>query len=89
MISMTIRDTFSDMAEALSFRLDLASKRALRKLQAIGMSQSDAIRYALVESAAALANPQRLAAEIAALEADPLDREEMQRVAQLMESLRD
>ena len=66
MISMTIRNTFSDMAEALSFRLDHASKRAL-----------------------ALANPQRLAVEFAALEADPLDREEMQRVAQLMESLRD
>lgn len=86
---MTYRDTMSCVAEAMSVRLDQASMRALHKLQATGLSQSEAIRRALIESAGALSNPRRLAAEIAALEADEEDRAEMLRVAELMESLRE
>ncbi|MHB1090171.1 MAG: ribbon-helix-helix protein, CopG family [Ilumatobacteraceae bacterium] len=76
------------MAEAISVRLDPESARALRKLQATGSSQSEAIRRAIIESAYALRNPQRLAIEIATLEADEEDRAEILRVAALMESLR-
>ncbi|MEK7295111.1 MAG: ribbon-helix-helix protein, CopG family [Actinomycetota bacterium] len=85
---MTYRDTLFYMAEAISVRLDQDSVRALRKLQATGLSQSEAIRRAIIESAHVLRNPQRLTAEIAALEADEGDRDEMLRVAELMESLR-
>lgn len=85
---MTYRDTLFGVAEAISVRLDHESTRALRKLQATGLSQSEAIRRAIIESADAMRKPQRLAAEIAALEADEEDRAEMIRVAELMELLR-
>lgn len=85
---MTYRDTLFCVAEAISVRLDPESARALRKLRATGLSQSEAIRRAILESASALSTPQRLAAEIAALESDADDRAEMLRVAELMESLR-
>ena len=85
---MTYRDTLFCVAEAISVRLDPESMRALRKLQATGLSQSAAIRQAIIESADAMRNPQRLAAEIAALEADEEDRAEMIRVAEIMELLR-
>jgi Arc/MetJ-type ribon-helix-helix transcriptional regulator len=55
----------------------------------MGMSQSDAIRYAIQQSASALHEPKRLAAEMAALEADPIDRAEMLSIAQFMEELRE
>ena len=84
---MTYRDTLVCVAEAISVRLDQDSVRALRKLQATGLSRSEAIRRAILESARALSNPQRLASEIAALEADEEDRAEMIRVAELMELL--
>lgn len=87
-ICMTYRDTLITVAEAISVRLDPDSIRALHKLQATGMSQSEAIRRAIIESANALKNPQRLAIEIAALEADEEDRAEMIRAAELMELLR-
>lgn len=86
---MTYRDTLACVAEAMSVRLDPQSLRALRKLQATGLSQSEAIRRAIIESAAGLSNPRRLAVEIAALEADERDRAEMLRVAELMETLRE
>ncbi len=52
------------------------------------MSRSDAIRSALIASARRLRERSALAAEVAALEADDDDREEMLAVAGLMESLR-
>lgn len=85
---MTYRDTLFCVAEAISVRLDPQSMRALRKLQATGLSQSEAIRRAILETARALSTPQRLAMEIATLEADEHDRAEMLHVAALMESLR-
>jgi len=57
-------------------------------LEAMGMSRSEAIRSALVESAGRLRRRSELAAEVAALEADETDRAEMVAVAGLMESLR-
>jgi hypothetical protein len=76
------------VARAISVRLDDEADRALRALEATGMSQSDAIRSALVDSVRRLQRSRDLAAEVAALEADHDDREEMLAVAALMEQLR-
>lgn len=76
------------MARAVSIRLDPEAERALARLEATGMSRSEAIRRALVESAEKLHRREHIAAEVAALEADETDRQEMLEVASLMESLR-
>ena len=52
------------------------------------MSQSEAIRSALVGAADRLYDMNSLASEARALEADEVDRAEMLAVAELMESLR-
>jgi hypothetical protein len=76
------------MAQAISVRLDDEAEQALRALEAAGMSRSDAIRSSLIAAARRLRARSALAAEVAALEADEGDREEMLVVAGLMESLR-
>jgi len=76
------------MAHAISVRLDDEAEQALRALEAAGMSRSDAIRSSLIASAQRLRRRSELAAEVAALEADEADRDEMLAVAGLMESLR-
>ncbi len=76
------------MSHAISVRLDDEAQRALRALEAEGMSRSEAIRTALIASARRLRRSSELAAEAAALEADESDCEEMLAVAGLMESLR-
>lgn len=76
------------MAQPVSVRLDDEAERALRSLEAAGMTRSEAIRSALIDSARRLQGRSDLAAEAAALEADVADREEMLSVAALMESLR-
>jgi predicted transcriptional regulator len=73
---------------AVSVRLDDEALRALSQLEAAGLSRSEAIRKALVDSANRLQQKKALAAEVAALEADETDRREMLRVAAVMESLR-
>lgn len=75
------------MGHAISVRLDDESGRALRSLEAAGLSRSEAIRSALIQSARRLRRSAELAAEVAALEADHADREELLAVAGLMESL--
>ncbi len=85
---MTIRDTVVGMGRAISVRLDDEATRALRALEAAGISRSEAIRAALIESARRLRRRSELAAEVAALDADESDRAEMLAVAGLMESLR-
>lgn len=69
-------------------RLDDETLRALRRLEAAGLSRSEAIRNALVESAARLRTKEALRAEAEALEADEQDRREMLEVAAMMERLR-
>lgn len=69
-------------------RLDDEAERALRTLEAAGLSRSDAIRSALLESARRLRTRKDLAAEVAALEVDEADRNELLAVAELMEALR-
>jgi hypothetical protein len=85
---MTIRDTLSPVSKAISVRLDDDAERALRALEATGLSRSEAIRSALLDAATRLRRRSALAAEVAALEADEADRDEMLAVADLMESLR-
>ena len=77
---MTYRDTLICMPDLISVRLDTTTRRALIKLQQMGLSQSDAIRQAIHDAALRLREPKRLAAEIAKLEADPIDRAEMMAV---------
>lgn len=76
------------MARAISVRLDDEALHALTQLEATGMSRSEAIRAALIQTASRLRDRQALAAEVATLEADEDDRAEMIAVADLMESLR-
>ncbi len=76
------------MARAISVRLDDEADKALRTLEATGMSQSEAIRAALLGEVRYLRRSKELAAEVAALEADADDREEMLAVAELMEAVR-
>ena len=76
------------MARAISVRLDDEADIALRALEATGLSQSEAIRSALLSSIHHLRGSKELAAEVAELEADDVDRAEMLAVAELMEALR-
>jgi Arc/MetJ-type ribon-helix-helix transcriptional regulator len=76
------------MAKAISVRLDDDAERALRVLEATGLSRSAAIRSALLASAERLRKRSELAAEAAALEADEADRAEMLSIASMMESMR-
>jgi len=76
------------VAHAISVRLDDEADRALRALEAAGLSRSEAVRSALIASAQRLRRSSDLAAEVAELEADETDRDEMLAVAGLMESLR-
>ncbi|HTN99919.1 MAG TPA: hypothetical protein VL068_04520 [Microthrixaceae bacterium] len=76
------------MAQAISVRLNDEADQALRTLEASGMTRSEAIRSSLISSAQRLRRSSELAAEVASLEADEVDRNEMQAVAGLMESLR-
>lgn len=85
--SITFRHT-SRMAKAISVRLDDDAQRALRILEATGLSQSAAIRSALLASAERVRKRSELAVEAASLEADDADRAEMQSIASMMESMR-
>lgn len=76
------------MARLISVRLDEDAQRALRQLEAQGLTQSEAVRSSLVHEAARIRDRRALAAEVAALEADEADRAEMREVAALMEHLR-
>lgn len=69
-------------------RLDDEALQALARLEATGLSRSQAIRKALVDEAERLRRRESLTAEVRALEADEADRQEMLEVAALMESLR-
>ena len=76
------------MASAISVRLDAETLRALAQLEATGLSRSEAIRQAIIDSAARLQRRAALADEVAALEADEDDRREMLEVAAVMEIMR-
>ena len=85
---ITYRDTLIHMSSAISVRLDAEALRALAQLEATGLSRSEAIRRAILDSAARLQRRAALATEVAALEADEDDRREMLEVAAVMEIMR-
>jgi Arc/MetJ-type ribon-helix-helix transcriptional regulator len=85
---MTNRDTLAVMSSAISVRLDTEALQALAQLESTGLSRSEAIRRAILDSAGRLRRRAALAAEVAALEADEGDRREMLEVASFMESMR-
>lgn len=76
------------MSSAISVRLDRDALQALAQLEATGLSRSEAIRRAILDSAGRLRSRASLAAEVAELEADEDDRREMLEVAGFMESMR-
>ena len=76
------------MTSAISVRLDAKTLQALARLEATGLSRSEAVRRAILDSAARLQRRATLAAEVAALEADEDDRREMLEVAAVMEIMR-
>lgn len=76
------------MAKAISVRLDDEAQRALRILEATGLSQSAAIRSALLASAERVRKRSDVAVEAAFLEADDVDLAEMISIASLMEAMR-
>ena len=76
------------MSSAISVRLDPEAMRALAQLEATGISRSEAIRRAILDSAGRMRRRAALAVEVAALEADEDDRREMLEVADFMESMR-
>jgi len=76
------------MTSAISVRLDAETLQALAQLEATGLSRSEAIRRAILDSAARLHRRAALAAEVAALEADEDDRREMLEIAAVMEIMR-
>jgi Arc/MetJ-type ribon-helix-helix transcriptional regulator len=76
------------MSSAISVRLDTEALQALAQLESTGLSRSEAIRRAILDSAGRLRGRAALAAEVAALEADEGDRREMLEVASFMESMR-
>ena len=76
------------MVQAISVRLDDDAEQALRALEATGMTRSEAIRSALIGEARRRRDNRTLAEEVAALEADEVDRSEMLAIAEFMESMR-
>ena len=76
------------MSHPISIRLDDEARQALHRLEATGMTRSEAIRAAIVAAATRLSERQVLMAEVAALEADDEDRLEMRSVSRMMEELR-
>lgn len=85
---MTNCDTLPLVTIAISLRLDDEAQRALSQLEAAGLSRSEAIRRAIIDSASRLQRRKALAQEVAVLEADEADRNEMLEVAAFMESMR-
>jgi antitoxin component of RelBE/YafQ-DinJ toxin-antitoxin module len=85
---MTKSDTIEPVPEhALSVRLDSEADAALEVLVGTGMTQSQAIRLALVEAAQRRRGDLSLAAEAARLAADPIDLREIADIREFMDEL--
>lgn len=86
---MTKGDTVIAVPDrAISVRLDPDADAALDQLIASGLTQSQAMRLALVEAARRRAGDSSLAAEAARLAADDTDRREIADVRVFMDGLR-
>jgi Arc/MetJ-type ribon-helix-helix transcriptional regulator len=75
------------MARSLHVRLDASSEAALRVVRGAEMSDSEAVRAALLESAARRRTRSALVAEVERLVADDEDRAEMELVREQMAEL--
>ena len=85
---MTNRDTIEAMPDrAISVRLDADADAALDLLVRTGMTQSQAIRLALVETAVRRGGDRSLAAEAARLAASASDRREIAEIRSFMDDL--
>lgn len=73
---------------AVSIRLDQESQRALRILEASGLTRSEAIRTGLRIAAHDLQRKEAIRREVALLEADEGDRREMLEIAAFMDGFR-
>jgi hypothetical protein len=80
----TKRATVATVARSIHVRLDDAAELALGILRNTGMSDSEAVRAALQESAARRRTAAALRAEVAEVAADPADRAEMRAVREFM-----
>ncbi len=70
-------------------RLDEQSDAALKLFEDLGMSQSEAIRYALAEAARAKQTSAALRAEAERIAADEDDRREKAAITEFMDDLSD
>jgi hypothetical protein len=68
-------------------RLDPASEAALALIMREGHNESEAVRAALVESASRRRRRSALAQEVAAIAADPVDRDERTALLREMDSV--
>jgi hypothetical protein len=78
----------ADSASSILVTRSTLNFQVLAQLEATGLSRSEAIRRALLDSAGRLRKRAALAAEVAALEAEEDDRREMTELAAFMESMR-
>jgi hypothetical protein len=76
------------MSSVVCVRLGPEAVRALAHIESTGLSRSQAIRKAILDSAARLRRRDALAAEVALLDADEDDRREMIDVADFMADMR-
>jgi hypothetical protein len=82
-----IRATFSRVARSLHVRLDDASAAALDVVRSGGMTDSEAVRTALRESAARRRVRSQIREEVQQVAADEADREEMRIIREQMAAL--
>lgn len=75
------------MSRSLHVRLDDSSAAALRIVRGDSMSDSEAVRAALLESAARRRARSSIAAEVELLVADEADRDEMRLIREQMAEL--
>lgn len=95
--SMQLRSTFRStlvgmsypavMGRSLHVRLDEGAEQALAVLRNCGMNDSEAVRTALVESAAFRTTPESLRAEVERIAQDPQDRAARDEVLRFIEEL--
>jgi len=76
-----------DMSNAISVRLDAEALKALNQLESTGLTQSEAIRTALMVAVENLRLKENLADEVRRLELDDDDVAEMKLVAEIMDDL--
>jgi Arc/MetJ-type ribon-helix-helix transcriptional regulator len=79
--------TFVIMSRSLHVRLDDSSAAAVRIIRNEGLSDSEAVRTALRETAARRRTRSSLAAEVQRLTSDQADRDEMKAIREQMAEL--